>query len=122
MQGNFSPFLYQPKLRTPNLAAVMTEEPQPKALMTWDVAVLPASMDAVLMVNRSCYCVPEKTFPFSPGNSTADGDNFMGCGDQELPEAPPEVPFNNKNGITLVTKPTRCVDCPRSVAPRETLW
>ena len=27
----------------------------------------------------------------SPGNSTADGDNFMGCGDQELPEAPPEV-------------------------------
>ena len=55
MQGNFSPFLYQPKLRTPNLAAVMTEEPQLKALMTWDVAVPPVSMDAVLMVNdRSC--------------------------------------------------------------------
>ena len=25
------------------------------------------------------------------GNSTADGDSFMGCDDQELPEAPPEV-------------------------------
>ena len=25
------------------------------------------------------------------GNSTAEGENFMGCGDQELPEAPPEV-------------------------------
>jgi hypothetical protein len=35
--------------RTPNLAAVMTEEPQLKALMTWDVAVLPVSTDAVLM-------------------------------------------------------------------------
>lgn len=64
MQGNFSPFLPQPKLRTPNLAAVMTEEPQPKELTTWDVAVLPASMDAVLMVNRSCYSVPEKNFAF----------------------------------------------------------
>ena len=55
MQGSLSPLLPQQKLRTPNLAAVMTEEPQLKALMTWDVAVPPVSTDAVLMVNNmSC--------------------------------------------------------------------
>ena len=55
MQGGFSKFLPQQKLRTLNLAAVMTEEPQLKALMTWDVAVPPVSTDAVLMVNdRIC--------------------------------------------------------------------
>ena len=103
MQGDFFPFLPQQKLRTPNLAAVMTEEPQLKALMTWGVAVPPVSTDAVLMVNNmSCSrnrCVSEIriTLLLSPGNSTADGDNFMGCGDQELPEAPPEVPSNNND-------------------------
>ena len=56
MQGGFSTFSPQQKLRTPNLAAVMTEEPQPKALMTWDVAVPQVSTDVVLMVNnRSCF-------------------------------------------------------------------
>ena len=55
MQGGFSPFPPQQKLRTPNLAAVTTEEPQLKALMTWGVAVPPVSTDAVLMVNKmSC--------------------------------------------------------------------
>ena len=41
------------------------------------------------------------TLHFFPGNSTADGDNFMGCGDQELPEAPPEVPTINNDSIPL---------------------
>ena len=51
----FSHFLPQRNLRTPNLAAVTTEEPQLKALMTWGVAVPPVSTDAVLMVNKmSC--------------------------------------------------------------------
>ena len=55
MQGGLSTFLPQQKLRTLNLAAVMTEEPQLKALMTWGVAVPPVSTDAVLMVNKmSC--------------------------------------------------------------------
>ena len=55
MQGGFSTFPPQQKLRTPNLAAVMTEEPQPKALMTWDVAVPQVSTDVVLMVNNRSY-------------------------------------------------------------------
>ena len=29
---------------------------------------------------------------------------------------------NNNNSMTLNTEPTRCVDCPRSVALKGTLW
>ena len=43
----------------------------------------------------------------------------MGCGDQELPEAPPEVPrFSEKK---ILTESTRFAGCPKSEAQKETI-
>ena len=93
MQGDYFPCFFLKQLcRTLSLVAVTTEEPRLKASMTWDVVALLVSTDAVPMVSIVRQGENKSGALFFSGNSTAEGDNFMGCGDQELPEAPPEVP------------------------------
>ena len=93
MQGDHFPcFFFQQLRRTLSLVAVTTEEHRLKASMTWDVVAPLVSTDAVPMVQIVRRGENRSGPLFLSGNSTAEGDNFMGCGDQELPEAPPEVP------------------------------
>ena len=102
MQGDYCHcFLFQQLRRTLSLVAVTTEEHRLKASMTWDVVAPLVSTDAVLMVQIIRRGKNRSGPLFLSGNSTAEGDNFMGCGDQELPEAPPEVPILWKRKFSL---------------------
>ena len=121
MQGDHFPcFFFEQLRRTLSLVAVTTEEHRLKASMTWDVVAQLVSTDAVLMVQIDRRGKNRSRPLFLSGNSTAEGDNFMGCGDQELPEAPPEVPrFSEKK---ILGESTRFAGCPKSEAQKETSW